>query len=119
VQTIRNQRAAVDQVAGLPIAGRELRTLAATIAQAAGADPPSANQVRRRLGAWYRGALRNRFGPIPPPVSDLPSILRQLADAGRDLAPQAERELRRIVLELVAEAGAQDTPAVRSEVANR
>jgi hypothetical protein len=119
VQTIRNQRAAVDQVAGLPIAGRELRTLAATIAQAAGADPPSANQVRRRLGAWYRGALRNRFGPIPPPVSDLPSILRQLADAGRDLAPQAERELRRIVLELVAEAGAQDTPAVRSDVANR
>jgi hypothetical protein len=52
-------------------------------------------------------------------VSDLPSILRQLADAGRDLAPQAERELRRIVLELVAEASAQDTPAVRSDVAYR
>ncbi len=101
VQTIRNQRAAVDQVAALPIPGRELRTMAANIARTASADPPSANQVRRRLGAWYRGALRDRFGPILPPVADLPSILRQLADAGRDLAPQAERELERIVLELV------------------
>ena len=119
VQTIRNQRAAVDQVAALPIAGRELRALAATIAQAAGADPPSANQVRRRLGTWYRGALRDRFGPLRPPVADMPSILRHIADAGRDLAPQAERELERIVLELVAEASARDAQAVGSDVADR
>ena len=110
VQTIRNQRAAVDQVAGLPIPGRDLRPMATQIAQAVGADPPSANQVRRRLGAWYRGVLRDRFGPISPPVADLPSILRQLADAGRDLGPQAERELERIVLELVE---AQAPPAPR------
>jgi hypothetical protein len=102
VQTIRNQRAAIDQVAGLPIPGRDLRPMAARIALTVGADPPSANQVRRRLGSWYRGVLRDRFGPIPPPVADLPSILRQLADAGRDLGPQAERELERIVLELLA-----------------
>jgi hypothetical protein len=118
VQTIRNQRAAVDQVAALPIPGRELRTMAANIARTASANPPSANQVRRRLGAWYRGALRDRFGPILPPVADLRSILRQLADAGRDLAPQAERELERIVLELVEEASARDTPAVVSDIAN-
>jgi hypothetical protein len=118
VQTIRNQRAAVDQVAALPIPGRELRTMAANIARTASADPPSANQVRRRLSAWYRGALRDRFGPILPPVADLRSILRQLADAGRDLAPQAERELERIVLELVEGAGARDTPAVGSDIAN-
>jgi hypothetical protein len=118
VQTIRNQRAAVDQVAALPIPGRELRTMAANIARTASANPPSANQVRRRLGAWYRGALRDRFGPILPPVADLRSILRQLADAGRDLAPQAERELERIVLELVEGASARDTPAVGSDIAN-
>jgi hypothetical protein len=117
VQEIRNQRAAVDQAAALPIQGRELRALAANIAQAVGADPPSANQVRRRLGAWYRGALRDRLGPILPPVTDLPSILRQLAGAGRDLAPQAERELERIVLELVAEASS-GAPAVGSNVAD-
>jgi hypothetical protein len=117
VQTIRDQRAAIDQVAGLPIPGRDLRPMAARIALAVGADPPSANQVRRRLGSWYRGVLRDRFGPLPPPVADLPSILRQLADAGRDLGPQAERELERIVLELVS-ANTSDTLLVNSDIAD-
>jgi hypothetical protein len=118
VQVIRNQRAAVDQAAALPIPGRDLRAMAAKIAQIVGADAPSANQVRRRLGAWYRGVLRDRFGPILPPVADLPSILRQLGDAGRDLAPQAERELERIVLELVTDATSGAAPAVRSNIAH-
>lgn len=119
VQTIRNQRAAVDHVAALPVNGRELRAMAAAIAESRDADPPSANQVRRRLVAWYRGALRDRFGPILPPVADLPSVLRQLADAGRDLAPQAEGELERIVLELLAESSGQDTAAIGLDVADR
>jgi hypothetical protein len=118
VQQVRNQRAAVDQVAALPISGRELREMTAKIAQSAGADPPSGNQVRRRLGSWYRGALRDRFGPIRPPVAELSSILRQLADAGRDLAPQAERELERIVLDLVAEASSRTAPAIGSNIAD-
>jgi hypothetical protein len=118
VQEIRNQRAAVDQAAALPIPGRDLRAMAAKIAKAAGGDPPSANQVRRRLGAWYRGALRDRFGPILPPVTDLPSVLRQLGDAGRDLAPQAERELERIVLELMTDARSGVAPAARSNIAH-
>ena len=112
VQVIRNQRAAVDQVAGLPIPGRELRPLTAKIAAAAGGEPPSANQVRRRLGAWYRGELRDRFGPLDPPVADLPSILRQLADAGRDLTPRANDELERIVRELMAEETAPNVVVV-------
>jgi len=118
VQQVRNQRAAVDQVAALPISGRELREMTAKIAQSAGADPPSGNQVRRRLGSWYRGALRDRFGPIRPPVAELSSILRQLADAGRDLAPQAERELERIVLDLVAEASSTTAPTIGSNIAD-
>jgi hypothetical protein len=118
VQVIRNQRAAVDQAAALPIPSRDLRAMAAKIAQTVGADSPSANQVRRRLHAWYRGALRDRFGPILPPVAHLPSILRQLTDAGRDLAPQAERELERIVLELAADADAGSAPTVRSNIAD-
>src|SRR5215211_1455619 len=117
VQTIRNQRTAVDQVTGLPIPGRDLRPKAAQISQAVGADPPSANQVRRRMGAWYRGVLRDRFGPLSPPVADLPSILRQFADAGRDLGPQAERELERIVLELV-EVNIGGAPVARSDIAD-
>jgi hypothetical protein len=117
VQTIRNQRAAVDRVAGLPIPGRDLRPMATQIAQAVGTDPPSANQVRRRLEAWYRGVLRDRFGPISPPVADLPSVLQQLADTGRDLGPQAERELERIVLELV-EVNIGGAPMARSDIAD-
>src|SRR5215211_5792679 len=117
VETIRNQRAAVDQAAGLPIPGRDLRPKAAQISQAVGGDPPSANQVRRRMGAWYRGVLRDRFGPLSPPVADLPSILRQFADAGRDLGPQAERELERIVLELV-EVNIGGAPVARSDIAD-
>jgi hypothetical protein len=108
VQTIRDQRAAVDQVASLPIPGRELRPLTARIAAAAGGEPPSVNQVRRRLGAWYRGQLRERVGPIPPPVSNLQDVLDQVAAAGRVIAPRAEPELERIVLELMAEARARE-----------
>jgi hypothetical protein len=108
VQTIRDQRAAVDQVASLPIPGRELRPLTARIAAAAGGEPPSVNQVRRRLGAWYRGQLRERVGPIPPPVSNLQDDLDQVAAAGREIAPRAEPELERIILELMAEARERD-----------
>jgi hypothetical protein len=104
VQTIRDQRAAVDQVASLPIPGRELRPMTARIAATAGGEPPSVNQVRRRLGAWYRGQLRERLGPIPPPVGNLQDVLDQVAAAAREIAPRAELELERIVLELMAEA---------------
>jgi hypothetical protein len=112
VQVVRDQRAAVDQAASLPIPGRDLRPMAARIAAAAGAPPPSANQVRRRFGAWYRGELRERLGPILPPVADLQAVLRQVAAAGREVAPRAEPELERIVLELLAESEAREVMPV-------
>jgi hypothetical protein len=68
--------------------------------------------VRRRLGAWYRGELRERLGPIPPPVDNLQDILAQVAAAGRDIAPRAEMEFERIVLELMAEANGPDANEV-------
>jgi hypothetical protein len=111
VQTIRNQRAAVEQVAGLPIAGRDLREMVARIAGAAGAEPPSANQVRRRLGAWFRGALRERVGPISPPIADLSPILRDVAAASRELAPRVEPELERVVRELITQTAAREAAA--------
>ena len=103
VQTVRNQRASIEQVAGLPISGRDLRPRSAAIAESLGAEPPSANQVRRRLSSWYRMELRSRVGPVNPPVTNLPDILRQIAQIGKELAPQADRELERVVHELVAE----------------
>lgn len=111
VQTVRDQRASVEQVAGLPIPGRELRPRTAAIAESLGAETPSANQVRRRLSAWFRGELRSRLGPIEPPVADLPAVLRQIAKIGKQLAPQADIELERVVRELVAEAAVK-SPAL-------
>ena len=113
VQTVRNQRASVEQVAGLPIPGRELRPRAAAIAESLGADAPSANQVRRRLSGWFRAELRSRIGPVNPPVANLPEVLRQIAQIGKELTPQADRELERVVRELVAEMqGASPTATV-------
>jgi hypothetical protein len=103
VAAIRRQRTAIDEVAGFPISGRDLRPLILAYATAAGGDPPSTSQVRRRLGAWYRGALRDRLGPIPPPVVDFPATLQRVATAGHELARHAEPELERVVFELVAE----------------
>jgi hypothetical protein len=114
VQTIRNQRAAVEQAAGLPIPGRELRSKVERIAVAAGGEPPSINQARRRLGAWYRGELRERVGPLYPPVADLPAALLQIAAASRDLAPRLEVELERIVREMVSGGDARDAAAIAS-----
>ncbi|MEZ4565028.1 MAG: hypothetical protein R2853_20060 [Thermomicrobiales bacterium] len=103
VQTVRNQRASIEHVASLPIPGRELRPRAASIAESFGAEPPSANQVRRRLSAWFRSELRARVGPVNPPVANLPDVLRQIAQIGKELTPQADLELERVVRELVAE----------------
>lgn len=117
VQTVRNQRASIEQVAGLPIPGRELRPRAAAIAESLGGEPPSANQVRRRLSAWFRAELRSRVGPVNPPVANLPEVLRQIAQIGKELSPQADRELERVVQELVAE-GQGGVPVATAAAAN-
>ena len=102
VQTVRNQRAAVDQVAALPVSNRELRVEVDRLSTAIGApEPPSLNQVRRRLGAWWRGELRSRVGPLAPPVVELPAALAAIARAGREVELHLPAELERVVGELV------------------
>jgi hypothetical protein len=112
VEVIRNQRAAVNQAAGLPIPGRDLRPLTARIAERAGAEPPSSAQVKRRLAAWYRGELRARVGSVPPPVKNLSAVLRQISAVGRELAPEAIPQLERIVFELIGESKGRDAEPV-------
>ena len=54
---------------GIAFRGEGLSTLwprAAAIAEGLGAEAPSANQVRRRLSAWFRAELRSRIGPVNP-----------------------------------------------------
>jgi hypothetical protein len=118
VQTVRAARAAVDQAAAPPLLGRELRALVQKLAEERGADPPSINQVRRRVGTWYRAQLRARVGPLPPPIPDLPRTLSELARIGTELAPRVEAEAVRVVRELMVDAdGVGDARPVASPTA--
>jgi hypothetical protein len=112
IQTIRAQRQAVEQVAALPLSGRELRALIIRRVVALGGEAPSVNQVRRRLGGWYRAALRSQVGPLYPPVANLTDTLLEIAAAGRALTPELHQQARRVVDELIAtpQGNGDDTP---------
>lgn len=102
VEQVRRQRAAVDQVAQIPVMNKDLRARVEQICTSLGTeDQPSLNQVRRRLTGWWRGELRDRVGPIAPPVSDLPSELVRVGAAGRELEPMLSAQIERVVNELV------------------
>jgi len=102
VESVRAQRAAVEQVAGLPVMSKELRGWIEAACRQAGCEAPSANQVRRRLGAWFRAQLRERVGPMSPPVEGFGERLRELGRIEASLTPRLEGETRRIVAELSA-----------------
>jgi hypothetical protein len=102
VESVRAQRAAVEQVAGLPAMSKELRGWIEATCRQTGCEAPSANQVRRRLGAWFRAQLRERVGPMSPPVDDFGERLRELGRIAASLTPRLEGETRRIVAELGA-----------------
>jgi hypothetical protein len=118
VERTRANRAAVEQVAGLPILNRDLREMIARYSLDLGIEAPSMNQVRRRLGAWFRGELRDRVGPLDPPVPNLPAVLRDLAAIGAELAPRLPKETERIVLELGAQADEATPEDVAVELAS-
>ncbi|MEA2524148.1 MAG: hypothetical protein QOF73_1375, partial [Thermomicrobiales bacterium] len=103
VDSVRAQRAAVEQVAGLPLMSKELRGWIETASRQAGCEPPSANQVRRRLGAWFRAQLREQVGLMSPPVENFGEQLREVGRVAATLTPRLEAETRRIVAELGAQ----------------
>lgn len=103
VQTVRNQRLAIEQVAGLPIVNRDLRELITRLAAGSGTEAPSMSKVRRRLGAWYRAQLRDQFGPIDPPVADLSPVLRDLGRYAASLNGALHHETVRTITQLLHE----------------
>ncbi|MCC6791949.1 MAG: hypothetical protein IT336_09695, partial [Thermomicrobiales bacterium] len=64
---------------------------------------PSANQLRKRLGFWFRGELRAVVGPIPPSEPDFPARLQELGKLSAHLASQIPERTKQIVQELIAE----------------
>jgi hypothetical protein len=107
VERIREQRAAVDRAAGIPLRGHEVRELVERYSRKAGRPGPSVNQVRRRLGGWYRAALREKVGPMNPPIADLNMALDQLASVAVEVARHAEDEAVRIIEELSAQSSSR------------
>jgi hypothetical protein len=81
---------------------RDLRQWIEATSAGLGQEPPSTNQVRRRLGAWYRARLRDAVGPLLPPVENFGERLREIGEAAAQLTPHLERETARIVRELIA-----------------
>lgn len=103
VEAIRAQRAEVDRVTGLPLMTRELKSLTLAAMKGLPGEPPSANQVRRRLGAWFRRQLRDELGPMQPPVDDLDAALRTAGEAAKRLAARVPDEAIRVIRELAAQ----------------
>jgi hypothetical protein len=112
VERTRAQRQQVEHVAGLPIINRELRELILRVSAEVGAEPPSMNSVRRRLGHWFRGEVRDRVGPLDPPVEHLPRVLREVGAAAAAVAPRLMDEATRIVLEQLAAATDPDPDGI-------
>ncbi len=117
VQSVRNQRIQVEQVAGLPIINRELRELINRLAVNNGGEAPSMNKVRRRIGSWYRAKLRAEFGPIQPPVTNLTPLLRDISRYSASLNGALRQETVRIITELLTDPnGRSESVAVTGEV---
>jgi hypothetical protein len=106
-EAFRAQRAELDRVTGLPLMSKDLRALTVEAMKGLPGEPPSANQVRRRLGAWFRAQLRDELGPIPPPVDDLNTVLAQASQAARRLAVRVPDQAKQTVRELAAERAKQ------------
>ncbi len=112
VEQVNKQRSAIDRVSGLPVTGKELREWIQQDAAKANVLLPSMNQVRRRLGAWFRGELRDRLGPIYPPQDDLGSILIDIGRESRSVSPQLRSTTTEIVAELLSRAAPEDDDLV-------
>ncbi len=101
---VRQQRTAIDQVTSPPVNGKKLREQIEIAARSAGVVAPSGSKVRRAIGSWYRGQIRDQFGPITPPVGDFGALLDDLGRFCRSLQAETIVITNRIVEDTVAEA---------------
>jgi hypothetical protein len=110
-ERFRAQRAEIDRVTGLPLMSKDLRALTIEAMKGLPGEPPSANQVRRRLGAWFRGQLRDELGPIPPPVDDLDAVLATASRAAKRLAARLPEQAKLTIREIAAERAKHAEPS--------
>lgn len=99
-ERVQQDRDRVEHAAALPIPGRDLRVLIGSLCADLGDAAPSANQVRRRLGAWYRAQLLDAVGPVNPPVADLEPVLHAIRSAAAALRQTTQDEAIKIITAL-------------------
>lgn len=97
---VQEDRDRVEHAAALQIAGKDLRALIGTLCADLGEAAPSANQVRRKLGAWYRAQLLDVVGPVNPPVADLEPVLHAIRATAATLRQATQDEAVRIITTL-------------------
>lgn len=100
----RQQRLALDRASSPPVNGRLLRDVLEQKAAARGVVAPSTSKVRRLLGSWFRGVVREQFGPVYPPVANFEQLESDVALYSRSLTAMTEAKSLEIMEELLAEA---------------
>jgi hypothetical protein len=102
VESIRARRAAVDQVTGLPLITKDLRNAIVAVVGEEADHAPSVNQVRRRLGSWFRGEIRAAAGPVLPSEPNFEERLRELAMLSAQVSKRLPHQTTLVIEELVA-----------------
>ncbi len=110
VETVRRQRAAVEEVTALPMRNRILRAQVEDCATRAGVTAPSLAKIRRLIGSWYRAQIREEFGPIRPPVQDFGATLDAIGRFCRSLEPQLTATTARVIEDVVTAPPETDGP---------
>jgi len=103
VESIRARRAAVEQVASLPVMTKDLRNAVATTTKGKVEEGPSVNQVRRRLASWFRGELRAAVGPMMPDEGDFEVRLQEVGRVGAEIARQIPDRTTAVIQQLMLE----------------
>ena len=99
---VRRQREAAYAAMAFPMANREFRDRIVAESLKREVVAPSINNVRKRVGAWYRGQFDQQLGTVMPPVADMPALLQQIHRIAADVMPLVEPAFDSILDETLA-----------------
>ncbi len=101
-ESVRADRAAIEQAAALPLPNRELREWVLADATAAGLEAPSLNRVRKTLQRWVQAQVLEEVGIIRPEQGEVGRHIDRIRALVVEIAPNARAETARIVVNLGA-----------------
>lgn len=108
-EQVRQQRETAYSAMPFPLANKDVRDRIQAESELRGVDAPSVNSVRKRLGAWYRGAFDERIGVVLPPVEDITSLVERIHKVARDVDPLVPNAMDAIIDEVFAAQSAKSS----------